>query len=59
MAISEDNQQITLILDKETVAKVDEVCEKQARPSRSNTLAYLVKLGLQVLENKTPAPIQE
>lgn len=59
MAISKDNQQVTLILDKETVAKVDEVCKLQARPSRSNTMAYLIKLALERMEKSSLVLDQE
>lgn len=54
MAVSDDKQQVTVILPRETVKYAELLTKQQHRPSRSNTLAYLVMLGIERLEESKP-----
>lgn len=54
MALSKENQQVTIKLPKAIIIEVDELTKKEGRASRSNTLAHLIQLGLEAKKPKQP-----
>lgn len=45
-----EKRQYSVSLDDETIAKIDKAQKQQSRPSRSNTMAYLIELGLKKID---------
>lgn len=52
MPISDHRQQVTAVIDKEDVDRIDRVQELDLRKSRSATIEYLIIRGLQVVEKE-------